>query len=92
MNIFNNKTRVEKFDKMGVIYEMVCDTCQEDENAHKYIGETSRLLRQRIREHVSSVNGNKLVSTLSIHAIDNKHSFDFEAVRILDCEKNRTKR
>ena len=41
--------------------------------------------RQRIREHtMSSVNGNKLVSALSIHAIDNEHSFDFEGVRIRD--------
>ena len=60
--------------------------------AHKYIGETSRLLRQKIKEHVSSANGNKLVSAFSIHAIDNKHSFDFEGVRILDYEKNWTKR
>ena len=70
---------------------MVCDTCKKDKKAHKYIKETSRLLRQRIKEHVSSVNGNKLVSDLSIHAIDNKHSFDFEGVRILDYEKNWTK-
>ena len=46
----------------------------------------------RIREHVSSVNGNKLVSALSIHAIDNKHGFNFEGTRILDYEMNWTKR
>ena len=77
---------------MGVIYEMVCDTCKKDKNAQEYIGKSSRLLRQRIKKHESSVNGNKLVSALSIHAIDNKHSFDFEGVRILDYEKNWTKR
>ena len=71
---------------------MVCDTCIKDKKAHKYIVETSRLLRQRIKEHVTSVNGNKLVSALSMHAIDNKHSFDFEGVRILDYEKNWAKR
>ena len=71
---------------------MVCDTCKKDQKAHKYIGDTSRLLRQRIKEHVSSIYGNKLVSALSIHVIDNKHSFDFEGVRILDYEMNWTKR
>ena len=51
MNIFNNKTQVEKFDKMGFIYEMVCDTCKKENKAHKYIGETSRLMRHKgIRE------------------------------------------
>ena len=29
---------------------------------------------------------------MSIHAIDKEHSFDFEGVRILDYEKNWTKR
>ena len=77
---------------MGVIYEMVCDSCKKDKKTHKYIGETSRHLRQRIKEHISSINGNKLVSALSIHAIDNEHSFDFEGVKILDYEKNWTKR
>ena len=91
MNIFYNKTQVEKFDKMGVSYEMVCDTSKKYKKAHKYIEETSRLLRQIIKEHVSSVNGNKLVSALSIHAIDNEHSFDFEGVRILDYMNNWTK-
>ena len=65
---------------------------KDKKKAHKYIGETSSLLRQRIKEHVYSVNGNKVVSALSIHAIDNKHSFDFKRVRILDYEKNWTKR
>ena len=45
-----------------------------------------------VREYVSSVNGNTLLSALSIFAIDNKHGFDFERVRILDFEKNWTKR
>ena len=30
INIFNNKTQVAKFDKMGVIYKIVCDTCKQD--------------------------------------------------------------
>ena len=51
MNIFINKTQVEKFDKMGVIYDMVCDTSKEDKKAHKYIGETSRIFKQRIKEN-----------------------------------------
>ena len=41
---------------------------------------------------MSSVNGNKLVSALSIHAIGSKYSFDFEGVKFLDYEKNWTKR
>ena len=33
MNIFNKKTQVEKFDKMGIIYEKVCDTCRKDKKS-----------------------------------------------------------
>ena len=66
----------------------VCDTCKKGKKAHEYIGETSRLLSQKIREHASSISGNKLVS---IHTIENGHSFEFNRRRILDCEMNRTK-
>ena len=52
----------------------------------EYIGKTERILCHRLREHSES---NK--SALKQHADENKHTIDYENVKILDSADNDTK-
>ena len=46
-------------DKVGVVYSMKCNTCDEE-----YAGETGRKMSTRMKEHKSSVLRNNMKSTL----------------------------
>ena len=67
---------------------MVCHTCKKENKADKYEywGEISRLLEQRIRENKWSIIKKKILLPLSIHTIENEHSFNFEGKIIFDFE------
>lgn len=66
----------------SVVYKINCKDCESF-----YIGQTGRLLRSRVIEHDKSVINKKIISALTIHALDNDHGFDFENVEIL-CREN----
>ena len=76
-------------DKAGVVYYLKCLICNEDSDM-EYIGETSRLLKERLKEHM---NANSK-SEVSKH-IREKHILstinDWE-IRILAHEKDNLKR
>ena len=62
-----------------VVYSIDCLECPS-----QYIGMTSRILKQRIKEH--STKNNREVK---IHNLSTDHQIDFDDVRILDVDKNR---
>lgn len=81
------KDKDEILNNSNVIYSIPCLECDK-----KYIGQTSRKLKDRITSHKSDVRHNKQSCTLARHAIENIHSFDYENVKILDTEPNMYKR
>ena len=58
--------------KSEVVYEIQCMTCQA-----KYIGETGRMLRVRINEHLASKRRESLISPLGKHRRENHNGNDF---------------
>ncbi len=67
-------------DKCNVVYLLSCD---EDNCFHYYIGETTRSLRCRVKEHKSDVSGKKSdkeVSGIAAHSRFTGHSFSFARV------------
>lgn len=90
--LINNKCKLEKFDQSGVVYGIVCSTCKNNNKNTIYIGQTSRELRVRMKEHFSSLTKKSGLTALSIHAIDEKHEFDIDNAIILHHESNTTKR
>ena len=63
----------------GVTYKI---NCKDREKV--YIGQTSRALRSRIREHKRAVFTGEENSLLARHCLQNKHEFDFDDVKIMD--------
>ena len=61
----------------GVIYEGSCLTCKMNGNGttHKYIGESSRPVRERIIEHIKNANNLDPESFIVEHWAD-KHGTD----------------
>jgi predicted GIY-YIG superfamily endonuclease len=60
-----NKT--QKY-KSSAIYALTCKTCK-----HKYIGQSSRDLKQRYQEHTQYIRNNNPQSAFALHIVDNKH-------------------
>lgn len=62
----NAKDKTNLLDKNG-IYELTCNDCRA-----KYIGETGRQLKLRIKEHIRDIN----ISNFGRHLNYNNHKFD----------------
>ena len=78
------KDKRKNLDKAGVVYQVDCNDCQA-----KYIGETGRQTRDRMKEHERDVTNQKPASKIFQHVDGNQgHSFDFENVHVLANEKN----
>ncbi|XP_043479904.1 uncharacterized protein LOC122509736 [Leptopilina heterotoma] len=77
------KDSTKKWDRTNVVYKFNCKNCPAT-----YIGETKRSLFTRINEH-KKVNDNSVVYR---HRTNFNHDFDWENTKILDNEKNFTKR
>ena len=60
-------------DKCGVVYQLTCHDCEAS-----YIGETERVLKQRLKEH------QKDSSPVGHHMWYNKHKVDSQNIRIVD--------
>ena len=72
----------DKFSKdlsTGVIYKIYCKDCDK-----VYIGQTSRALRSRTREHKRVIFNGDRNSLSTQHCIKNNHDFDLEDVKIID--------
>ena len=64
----------------GLVYQIKCQNCH-----HYYIGETSRNMGTRFKEHTTRKG---TVSAVKEHLNDSKHSCSIENVKILDREEN----
>lgn len=73
--------------RSGLVYCIDCRDCQG-----VYISQTGRQLGIRVAEHRRDVRNLKTSSALSEHATNLNHSFDFDSVKVLVCEKNLKKR
>ncbi|XP_044745172.1 uncharacterized protein LOC123307035 [Coccinella septempunctata] len=67
----------------GVVYKIPCQNCEA-----VFIGQTSTFLRQRLSSHRSDNNTKKKSSALAIHAVEEEHQPVFDAVEVLDRERN----
>lgn len=89
-NMFTNmKSKIAKEDKSGVVYKIDCSDCPAT-----YIGETIQKLGARKCQHINDSKkqpSSKNLSALAKHAIDNQHGFNFNDVKILVNERNKTK-
>ena len=70
------KDPLDTLEKSGVVYELQCKDCDA-----RYIGETERPLRARVREH------QRHSSPVTAHASSQQHTIDFEHVKVLDQEQ-----
>ena len=80
--LLNNKDKFEHTQKSGV-YKLQCNDCDTI-----YIGETSRCLQIRAKEHQQSFNTNSHTSHFAKHLLDNKHHSDFTTT-LLHCQQGR---
>lgn len=82
-NAVFSKTKypIPKKMKSKVIYRIDCLDCPA-----KYPGQTKQKIVNRTAKHRSDIKTGKLTETtgLTIHAVKEKHSFDFDNIKILD--------
>ena len=72
------KDKRSTFKSSGVVYQVNCLNC----NA-VYIGETGRLLEERISEHKRDIRNKKRESHIYMHTDQCGHNFDFNNTKIL---------
>ena len=83
------KSKIKKHQQNNVVYEIQC----AEKNCQKvYIGQTKRSLDTRINEHKRSIEQEKTTTALSQNMLENKHTPDFDNIRILEREKRLSKR
>ena len=63
----------------GVICKINCKNCDK-----VYIGQTSRALRSRTREHKRAIFTGDKNSLLTQHCVENNHDFDLGDVMVID--------
>ena len=81
------KTKIPMELNSGVVYKINCEDCDGT-----YIGQTKNYLRDRINTHKRSIAKGSNETALSQHANSTGHKFNFQTVKILEHEKNHTKR
>jgi len=81
------KDKTNKEDLSAVIYKVECQDCGKN-----YIGQTSRKLKDRLKQHDYYIRSKSPLSGLAAHSLDTSHVFNFENVSILATENNRKKR
>lgn len=80
-NLKNNKDKTNKEDKSGV-YELSCGTCDK-----KYIGQTGRTFKQRIKEHKYAFTHKLDKSNYSSHLIEENHTYNEKFKILHTCNK-----
>ena len=97
------KDKVEDNDKCGVVYHVPCLSCPQS-----YVGETGRKLSTRIEEHHKEVDKvtakiktrsasvtedvTKFKSAIAEHARAKNHLMNWNNIKIIDREDNKTRR
>jgi len=70
-----------------VVYKINCQDCDAS-----YVGQTKKLLKTRIKEHVNDIKKLGSPSVISNHRLSHNHDFDWEEVRILNNERSWNKK
>jgi len=74
--------------RSNVVYKIECSNCDTS-----YVGQTKRLLKDRIGEHRNHIRRNSCqTSVITNHRINFNHEFDWNNVKVLDEEMNYKKR
>ena len=73
------KDGISKDANTEVVYRVKCKDCDK-----VYVGQTSRALKTRTKEHKKAISHGDPNSLLAKHAWDHDHMFDFNNVDILD--------
>jgi len=77
-----HKDRLSPLSRSNVVYQINCLHCDAS-----YVGQTRRLLKQRIDEHRNHIRRNTTqTSVITDHRLKFSHDFDWENVEILDEE------
>lgn len=72
----------------NVVYKINCVDCEAS-----YVGQTKRLLKNRIKEHMYNIKSDPSKYTIiSEDMVNHDHTFDWDNIRILDFEPNYHKR
>ena len=71
------------FDKYGVGYAIPCGECKQI-----YVGQTSRPLKDRIREHERAVARGDRSNACARHYLETSHVMNFNKSRIVHVEQN----
>ena len=72
---------------LGSVYKVECSDCN-----WKYVGETSRTLKERMVEHRRAVREHKETSEIASHVTDTGHRMDWTGALVLEREKEYFKR
>ena len=82
------KDKYKKEEISNIVYKINCKDCEST-----YIGQRGRKLQIRVDEHKKDVKNCKTKSALYQHMLDNNcKSIDFDNVKIIDRERNKSKR
>ena len=77
------KDKTESLKRSGTVYHIHCEQCDKE----LYVGETSRLLETRVKEHISRNS-----AVIHEHCQLKGHSVDASKTKILSTESNTFKR
>ena len=81
------KDKSERCNNANVVYQINCKDCNAS-----YVGQASRRLNVRTKEHAKKYSNKDENSGLFLHTKENNHSIDFNNIKILDTELNNGKR
>ena len=80
--IVHSKDPVPKHERASVVYRIPCNNCPQ-----AFIGQTSRTLTQRLKEHQRAVrNGDLATSALAEHAHSTGHPIDWTKPHVIDIQ------
>ncbi|BHF71003.1 hypothetical protein SprV_0401405700 [Sparganum proliferum] len=85
--VMRPKDPLPRQETSGVVYRIWCSCGQSN-----YVGETGRLLRTRIAEHVAAVRRNDANSQVAAHSTRPGHTFKFDEAEIFARGDNRVSR
>lgn len=89
----NTKSKIDKYEKHNVIYQITCNGNNTENCDMKYVGTTKSKLKTRISGHKSNVKSQDSTKTaLSAHCASRKHTPNFATTKILQQENNYNKR
>ena len=69
------KDKIGKEDNRGIVYKIRCKSCDS-----VYVGQTSRALKTRVKEHAKAIATLDENSLLAKHHVLHKHEIDLENV------------